>query len=118
MLKKQFKKEKQKKPINNQNKMFVNVIRSYRDIVAICDSDLIGKKLEQENLQLDIKESFYRGKKVEKEELIKIIMNMKKEDSTFNIVGKESISIALELGIITKKGIKEIQGVPFALVLL
>ena len=40
------------------------------------------------------------------------------EDATFNIVGEESIKIALKIGIINKNGIKEIQGVPFALVLL
>ena len=44
--------------------------------------------------------------------------NMSYEDATFNIVGKESVNAALEAEIINKQGIKTIQGVPFALVLL
>ena len=40
------------------------------------------------------------------------------EDACFNIVGKESITIALEVGIIKKEGVHKIKGVPFALVLL
>jgi len=43
---------------------------------------------------------------------------MAQEDATFNIIGKESVNTALETGIISKEGIKEINGVPFALVLL
>jgi hypothetical protein len=40
------------------------------------------------------------------------------EDSTFNIVGEESVKAALKAGIIKKEGITRIQGVPIALVLL
>jgi len=43
---------------------------------------------------------------------------MLKEDSTFNIIGKKSVNAALKAGIITKDGIKKIQGIPFALILL
>ncbi|HLC86792.1 MAG TPA: DUF424 family protein [Candidatus Nanoarchaeia archaeon] len=96
----------------------VNIIKAYRDVVAICDSDLLGKKFEDNNFQLDLKESFYKGKEVNGKELIGIIEKMIGEDATFNIVGEESIKIALKIGIINKNGIKEIQGVPFALVLL
>lgn len=97
--------------------MFVNIIKSYREIVAICDSELIGKKFEQDNLQLDIKENFYKGKQVTKQELEKIINTMKKQDATFNIVGEKSIAIAIEQGIINKQAVKKIKQIPFALVL-
>jgi uncharacterized protein len=98
--------------------MFVNIIDSCRGVVAICDSDLIGKIFEQENLRLEVKESFFKGKEVSKEELIEILDDMSKEDATFNIVGEESVGIALEEGLIQKEGIKTIQGIPFALVLV
>ncbi len=97
---------------------FINVINTYRDVVAICDSELIGKVFEEGKFQLDVKESFYKGKEVSEDELIQIINNLSIEDATFNIVGKNSVAVALETGIILKEGIKEIQGVPFALVLL
>ena len=110
--------------------MFVKIIKSYRDIVAICDSELIGKTfISQESdglgksskkgkFQLDIKESFFKGKQVSEEELKKIILDMSEEDAIFNLVGNRSVRIALETGIISEEGIKEIQGVKFAMVLI
>jgi uncharacterized protein len=98
--------------------MFVNIIKSCREVVAICDSELIGKTFEQGNLQLEVKESFFKGEEVSKEELTEIIKDMSTEDATFNIVGKESIKLALSEGLIHKEGIKTIQGVPYALVLM
>lgn len=98
--------------------MLVKVIKSYREIIAICDSELIGKKFEEGKFQLDVKESFYNGKEMPEEETIGIIKLMSKEDATFNIVGEKSVNAALKAGIISEQGIKTIQGVPFALVLL
>ncbi len=98
--------------------VIVNVIKSYRDIVAICDSELIGKKFEQGKFQLDVKESFFKGEEIIEEKALKILKDMEKEDATFNIVGKKSISLALKAEIIEEKGIKKIQNIPFALVLI
>ena len=97
--------------------MFVNIIKTYRDIVAICDSNLIGKKFEEGEFQLDIKESFFKGKEESLEKVRRIMTDMIKEDATFNIVGENSIKTALDEGIISKEGIREIQGIPFALIL-
>ena len=98
--------------------MLVKIIKSYRDIVTICDSELLGKKFEEGNLQLDVKENFFNGEKTSEEKAIEIMKDMEKEDSTFNIVGEKSVNAALKAGIISQKGIKEIKGIPFALVLL
>ncbi len=98
--------------------MLVNIIKTYRDIITICDSDLIGKKFQQEKFQLNIKKSFYNGKETSEEETIKIMNEMEKEDATFNIVGEKSVQTALKQGTITKENIKEIKGIPFALILL
>ncbi|MCL5018270.1 MAG: DUF424 family protein [Candidatus Pacearchaeota archaeon] len=97
---------------------FINVIKSYRDIVAICDKEILGKIFEDEKFQINVKENFYKGKEANEEEVRRIINDMVREDATFNIVGKNSVKIALEEGIISQEGIKEIQGVPVALVLL
>ena len=98
--------------------MLIRIIKSYRDVVAICDSELLGKKFEEDKFQLDLKESFYGGEETSREETIKIMQSLSREDVTFNIVGKESVDAALKAGIISEEGIKKIQGVPFALVLL
>jgi len=98
--------------------MLVRIIKSYRDIVAICDSELLGKRFEQGKFQLDVKESFFKGDKTDEEKVIEIMKDMEKEDSTFNIVGKKSVNAALKAGIIKQEGIGKIQGIPFALVLV
>jgi hypothetical protein len=97
---------------------YIKIMHSYRDVVAICDSELLGKRVEEGKFQLDIKESFYKGEEVDEEELLRIIMKMAREDATFNIAGKRSVNVCLKAGIIVKEGIRKIQDVPFALVLL
>lgn len=86
--------------------------------MAICDSDLIGKKFEEDRFQLDIKENFFKGEEYSEEQAIRIIKKMSAEDATFNIVGEKSVNTSLKAGIISEDGIKKIQGVPFAMVLL
>ncbi len=98
--------------------MFVKIIKSYRDIVTICDADLMGKKFEEGKFQLDIKENFFKGERKTEKEAITIIEDMLKEDATFNIVGEKSVNAALKAKLISPEEIKKIQEVPFALVLL
>ncbi len=98
--------------------MHIKIHDSYRKIVALADSDLIGKKFEQGKKQIEIIPAFYQGEEKTKYEILEILKDMQKEDATFNIVGKESVQTALEVGIILKSGISYIQDVPVALVLL
>ncbi len=104
--------------------MFYNIIKANktRDVVAICDSELIEQCFEQEQMQLWVKENFYKSKPEQepasKQEIIEVMKDMKIEDATFNIVGEKSVALALELGLISEEEISEIQGIKFALVLL
>jgi hypothetical protein len=98
--------------------MFVKIYKSYRDIVVISDSELLGKKFEEGNFQLDVKENFYNGNKKSEDEVREIMEFFSKEDAVFNIVGKKSVKLALETGIIEESGIKRIGGIPFSFVLL
>ena len=98
--------------------MFVNIINSYRDIVAICDSDLLGKKFEEGEFQLDVKENFFKGEEKSEEETLKIMKNMKREDATFNIIGEKSTQLAIKAKIISQENINQISGIPFILILL
>jgi hypothetical protein len=98
--------------------MLVNIIKSYRDIVAVCDKELLGKRFEEGQFQLDVKESFFGGNEISVEELIYLMQDMSKEDATFNLVGEKTIDTAIKAGIISGDGVGEIAGIPFALVLL
>jgi len=98
--------------------MLVKIHKSYRDIVAICDSSLVGKKFEQDKKTLEISKNFFLGDELSEEQVLEIIKNYSREDATFNIVGENSIKLTLKAGIISESGIKLGQNIPFALVLL
>ena len=98
--------------------MLVKIHNAYRYVVAICDKEILGKKFEESNIVLDVRDNFFGGDEVDEKKLIEIIKDMQKEDATFNIIGEKSVSIALKCGLITKQGIKKVQNIPFALVLL
>ena len=98
--------------------MFVNIINSYRYVVAICDEELIGKTFEENNYQLHIKENFYKGEEKTSEEVKNIIKSMSEEDATFNIVGKKAINLAIETGFINQNNVRRIANIPYTMVLL
>ena len=45
------------------------IIEGAEKLVAACDEDLIGEYFEEDNRVLDVKEGFYKGEKVDIEEL-------------------------------------------------
>lgn len=99
--------------------MYLKLHKSYRNVLALCDENLIGKKFEQGQFQLDIREKFYKGELLDKEKAIRILKQQALNDATFNISGQESIECAKESGLIQNDdGIKRIQDIPFTLILL
>ena len=96
----------------------VKVHKSYREVIAVCDENLLGRKLQDGKRELDISENFFKGELMDEENVSSEIACGVREDATFNIVGENSVRIAKEMGIIDDNGIMEIEGVPFSLVLL
>ena len=98
--------------------MQVKIHEAYRKIVAVCDSDLIGKTFSEGKRQIELHPHFFQGEEKSHEEVLEILNDMDKEDATFNLVGKESVECALKANIISKEGIIHIDNVPVALVLM
>lgn len=98
--------------------MQIKIHESYRVMIALADTNLIGKKFEEGIRQIEVKPAFFQGEEKDKAEVIEILKDMQKEDATFNIVGKESVECALKAGVIKKEGIITIDSIPVALVLL
>lgn len=96
-------------------KMQLKIHQAYRSIVTLADTDLIGKTFTEGIRQITLNPNFFKDKEVSKQQAIKTLQDMEKEDATFNIVGKESVQTALGAGIIKEHGIIKIQGVPVAL---
>jgi len=78
----------------------------------ICDAELLGKKIIQEKLNMHISESYYGEKLIETEEAKSLLQNY----SIINMVGKETVSLSIKLGIGSENGIKTIAGIPFLIV--
>lgn len=87
---------------NHQNNMALN----------ICDAPLLGKNLVKDSLTMNISKSYYGERLVEKDEAEDLL----KKCSTINMVGKETVSLSVRLGIGSQQGIKEIDGIPFLIV--
>lgn len=98
--------------------MLVKIHDSYRAVIAICDSNLLGKTFEEGRRQIKINGHFFGGEEKTEKQVLELIEKGSAEDYTFNIVGEESIKTALKSGIIKQEGITKIRGVPIALVLL
>jgi len=85
-----------------------------KKVVAVCDSNLIGKKLEEKNLQLDLTSRFYNGEENTEKEIVKLFHGA----YIINLVGNDSVNLGLKLGIISKNNIIYIKKVPHAQVVL
>lgn len=81
-------------------------------MLNICDADLLGKTLTKDKLNLNISKSYYGEKFIERDEAV----NLLKNSSIINMVGKETVSLSISLGIGSEKGVKVVDGVPFLIV--
>ena len=84
--------------------------RNGKVLVAVCDTDLIGKKFEEGELQLDLTSDFYAGKELDEKATGDLIRNA----YIINLVGKNAIKLGMDEGIIEKDHIKNIAGIPHA----
>ena len=81
-------------------------------MLNICDLDLLGKTIVQDDLNMNISKSYYGEKIIEYDEAKTLIKNA----SIINMVGKNTISLSIGLGIGSANGVKTIGGVPFLII--
>ena len=82
-------------------------------VLALCDKELLGKKFEQGNRQLDLTSSFYQGEEKTEAEIEQLI----KEAYIINLVGEESLNLIKKLNL-APENIITIQGIPHAEIVL
>ena len=79
-------------------------------IVAVCDKNILGKKLKQGNTTVDISEGFYKGDIVSEEQVIETLANA----PTANLFGERTIACAIKCGSVDHECVVIIDGVPHA----
>jgi len=81
-------------------------------MLNICDIDLLGKNIVEDELNMNISKSYYGEKIIEHEEAKHLLKNA----SIINMVGEKTVSLSLELGVGNENGIKKVGGIPFLIV--
>lgn len=81
-------------------------------MLNICDAELLGKQIIQDELTMNISKNYYGEKLVDKTEASTLLKN----SSIINMVGENTISLSIGLGIGSENGIKSISGIPFLIV--
>ena len=77
-------------------------------MLSICDENLIGRKIEDGKMILNLNSEFYKGKPLNKKELTSII----KEARIIHAVGKKSIDFLQNEKMV--KRVSFVKKVPFA----
>lgn len=81
-------------------------------MLNICDADLLGKTITQDDLTMHISESYYGKTLVEQDKAETLLKN----SAIINMTGKHTVDLSLKLGIGSKDAVKLISDVPFLIV--
>ncbi len=89
--------------------IILNIIERENDyLVTLCDKELLGKTLKEDDIEVFINPKFYNGKEASE----KLALDALSKATMGNFFGKESIEIAKKAGLVSE--IILIQGVPHA----
>jgi hypothetical protein len=80
------------------------------DIVAVCDRELLNTTISYGELSVRISEAFYGNVPAAENE---VRAALKKAD-TINLMGERAVSIAIDMGLITRSGCIMIGEIPHA----
>jgi len=91
--------------------VYVNLKKVGRNVLlAICDSEVLGKTLREGKIVFHVKEEFYNGGCVSVEEAVDMIKN----STIVNMVGKCCVEKAIQRGYVHPQAVLKIEGVPHA----
>lgn len=92
-------------------RFWCKVYQTKHDLVcAICDKSVLGKTLSDGRLEVKVSKSFYGGVLITAKVASRIMSRM----SIGNLMGRETVDLALEGGFITEENLIVIDGVPHA----
>ncbi len=80
-------------------------------VVAVCDEDLLGKVLTEGKARMDLEayREFYAGDKAGESDVKEALRAF----SSANIVGKESVGVAVSMGLAGKDEVMYIKRTPY-----
>ncbi len=79
-------------------------------LVVVTDKDILGKKFEEERIQLDLTAAFYSGEEMSKEDA-KVLV---KRARHVHLTGKEAVVLGVEMDLVDSDAILYVEKVPHA----
>ncbi len=79
-------------------------------LVIVCDDEILGKKFEEGEKQLDLTSDFYKGKVYTPAETADIMRNAE----YLHLVGEKSVQLGIDEKLVGEENIIRIAGVPHA----
>lgn len=79
-------------------------------LLAMCDAEILGKKLHEGKIVFHVKEDFYKGRRVNVEEAVSMIQNC----TIVNMIGPNVVKEAVEKGYVHPEAVLNIDGIPHA----
>ncbi len=97
---------------NQQDKKYwCNIFSTrYEIVAAICDEELLDKKLDFKKTKVTVSKKFYGGRLIDEDFAKKAL----KKSTIGNLFGKDIIAVAQKNGFITDENVIVIDGVPHA----
>ena len=81
-------------------------------MINICDLDLAGKEINKGDFAINISKEYFQDEEINEEEATSLLTS----SSMLNLVGKNIVTLALELKLAKGNSVKVIDDVPFLMV--
>jgi hypothetical protein len=81
-------------------------------VVAMCDAELVGRKLKDGKIAITLNEGFYGGEVFDEDE--NGLFNLLRGASSYNIFGERAIAVAVKYNLVDKSTVRLVDGVPHA----
>jgi hypothetical protein len=73
-------------------------------LVAVCDSEIVGKVFKEGELKIEVREDFYGEREVGEDE----VKNALRRATIANITGKKAVELAVKMGIVDRDRVLKI----------
>jgi hypothetical protein len=75
-------------------------------LVSVCDADLLGETFEDGDVTLHVDPDFYEGREADEGEVVDSLARC----TTANIVGEQSVAVAIEHGFVDEETVLDVDG--------
>ena len=79
-------------------------------VVAVCDRELLDRRLKHGDLELHVSEYFYGTTPADEGDVVRAI----RDGNNINLIGEQAVGVAVDLGMVERSGCMMIEGIPHA----